>query len=206
MGMTGGLVRASEAEIARLRSSPSELPAFIEGDEWAPPLREVRPKGVLGWLLKISPITVSEIDPDAVPPKDYRPGPRRPGVDLDKAWQALHFLFTGTAWDGDEPGCFLTHGGEELGDEDLGYNTIRALSPARVRQFDEFLDQLSHEELRQRFLRERMVALEIYAKNSVRAGKLADKEIERLLELFDELRAFVKETATTGDWAIAYLT
>ena len=75
MGMTGGLVRASETEIARLRFNPSELPAFIEGDEWAPPLREVRPKGVLGWLLKLSPITVSEIDPDAVPPEGL---PTRP--------------------------------------------------------------------------------------------------------------------------------
>ena len=206
MGMTGGLVRVSEAEIARLRSNPAELVAFIEGDGWAPPSREVRPKGILGWLLKLSPITVSENDPDAVPPEDYLPGPRQSTIDFEKAWHPLHYLFTGTAWDGDEPGCFLTRGGEELGDADLGYSTIRALSPTQVRQFDEFLHQLSHEELRRRYDPERMVALEIYAKNSARAGARADEEIEHLLELFDELRAFVKDSAAAGDGAISYLT
>jgi hypothetical protein len=204
--MTGGLVRASETEIARLRRNSSELPAFIEGDEWAPPLREVRLNGVLGWLLKLSPITVSEIDPDAVPPEDYQPGPRRPTIDFDKAWHPLQYLFTGTAWEGDEPGCFLTRGGEELGDEDLGYSTIRALSPAQMRQFDEFLHTLSHEELRRRYDPGRMVALEIYAKNCAPTGARAVKQIEHLLEMFDELRAFVKETAAAGHGAISYLT
>jgi len=206
MGMTGGLVRASEADIARLRADPSALPAFIEGDGWVPPLREVRPKGLLGWLLKLSPITVSEVDPDAVPPDDYQPGSRQPTIDFDKAWQPLHYLLTGAAWDGDEPACFITSGGEQLGDEELGYSSIRALSPAQVRQFDAVLHQLTHEELRQRYDPERMVALGIYATKSGLLGAHAQKELESLLELFDQLRAFVTETAAGGDGAIAYLT
>ena len=206
MGMTGGLVRASQADIERLRANPSELPAFIEGDEWAPPVREVRPRGVLGWLLGLSPITVSEIDPDAVPPENHRPGSRQPNIDFDKAWHPLHYLFTGTAWEGNEPACYLTRGGEDLGDEDLGYSTIRALSPDRVRRFDEFLGQLSHEELRRRFDPTRMIELEVYEKRSAGATLPGDKELEHLLELFDELRAFLRQTAAAGDGAIVYLT
>jgi hypothetical protein len=64
MGMIGGLVRASEADIQRLRREPSELPEFLNCNLWAPPVREVRPKGVLGWLWRFSPITIEEVDPE----------------------------------------------------------------------------------------------------------------------------------------------
>lgn len=40
---------------------------------------------------------------------------------LDKAWHGLHFLFTGTAWEGDPPLNFLVSGGREIGDVDVGY-------------------------------------------------------------------------------------
>jgi hypothetical protein len=48
-------------------------------------------------------------------------------VDLDKAWQCLHYLLTGTARDGEGPLSFLLKGGQAVGEEDLG-----GLGPARV--------------------------------------------------------------------------
>src|SRR5262245_60929223 len=103
MGMTGGLVRASVGEIARLREHPSELPAFLEAGPWAPPSREVRPKGLFGWLLRLTPVRIHEVDPDAVPPPGADNDAGRPNIDLDKAWEPLNFLLTGTAMEGDEP-------------------------------------------------------------------------------------------------------
>ena len=207
MGMTGGLVRASEADIRRLRADRSALPDFIEGDVWAPPVRRVQPKGILGWLLRLTPITIEETDPDAVPPEGAQLGERDSHLDLDKAWQPLHFLLTGTAWEGEEPGCYLVRGGEELVDDDeLGYSSIRALTPEQISRFDEFLRALSHETLRQRFNRERMVALEIYSKPRDRNRSDGADEVYHLLEAFDALQAFVAATATRGDGAIAYLT
>ena len=206
MGMTGGLVRASEAEIRRLRDNSSELPAFLEGDEWAPPVRQVRPKGIFGWLLRLTPITVEEVDPDAVPPDDAAQGDGRPRLDLDKAWQPLQYLFTGTAFEGDEPGCYLVRGGEEMcEDEEWGYNSIRILEPAAVRRFDEFLGGLSHDVLRQRFDRNAMVTQKVYSRKQARNGSGEDEEMEHLLETFDDLRSFVAETAVTGDFLIVYL-
>jgi hypothetical protein len=114
MGMTGGLVRASEDDIRRFRVDRSGLSALIEGNSWAPPVRRVQPKGILGWLLRLSPITIEEVDPDAVPPEGATLVDPESHLDLDKAWQPLHFLLTGTAWEGDEPGCYLVRGGEEL--------------------------------------------------------------------------------------------
>ena len=80
MGMTGGLYRASTAEIRKLVEEPKSIEAFFEASAWAPPVREVRPKGVLGWLMKLSPVRVFENDPDAAPPPDYDRVTDRPHV------------------------------------------------------------------------------------------------------------------------------
>jgi hypothetical protein len=207
MGMTGGLVRASDDDIRRFRVDHSGLPTFIAGDTWAPPVRRVQPKGILGWLLRLSPITIEEVDPAAVPPEGARLIEPESHLDLDKAWQPLHFLLTGTAWEGEEPGCYLVRGGQELAEDDeLGYSSIRALTPYQVSRFDEFLTNLSHERLRQRFDYNRMVALDVYEKPRGREKAGADDEVVHLLEAFDALRSFVAVSAKAGDGAIVYLT
>ena len=206
MGMTGGLVRASEADIQRLRADRSSLPSFIDGDAWAPPVRRVHPKGILGFLLRLTPITIEEVDPDATPPEGAKLAEPDSQVDLDKAWLPLHFLFTGTAWEGDEPACYLVRGGEELvDDEELGYTSIRALTPDQIKRFDEFLGTLSHDTLRHRFDRDRMVALEIYSKPRGGREISAQDEMPYLLEAFDALRSFAAITAQRNDGAFAYL-
>ncbi len=208
MGMTGGLVRASEVDIRALRANRSRLPDFIEGDVWAPPVRRVQPKGILGWLLRLTPITIEEVDPDAVPPEGAKLVQPDTHLDLDKAWQPLHFLLTGTAFEGEEPGCYLVRGGEELAEDDeLGYSSIRALTPDQVSRFDDFLRNLSRDSLRRRFDHQRMVALEIYSKPRARdRARSYDDEVPPLLEAFDALQTFVAITAKRGDGAIVYLT
>ena len=207
MGMTAGLVRASNDDIRRFRVDRTRLPAFIEGDTWAPPVRRVQPKGILGWLLRLTPITIEEVDPDAVPPEGAKLSEPESHLDLDKAWQPLHFLLTGTAWEGEEPGCYLVRGGEELvEDDELGYSSIRALTPRQVSGFDEFLRALSHETLRKRFDYKQMVALDIYAKPRGRDKTGADNEMVHLLRAFDALQSFVAVTAKKGDGAIVYVT
>jgi hypothetical protein len=210
MGMTGGLVRATVEEITRLREHRSELAEFLECGIWAPPTREVQPKGILGWLLRLTPVRIYETDPDAVPAPGADEGPIRPSIDLDKAWEALHFLLTGSNADGgDEPACYLAHGGEDL-DSDLDdnvYSSIRALTPEQVASFDRHLGSLTLEELRRRFDVNRMTELRIYSRR--RRSKESDdydELLEHLIEAFEELRAFVRETAASGAGAIAYLT
>jgi hypothetical protein len=208
--MTGGLVRATVEEIARLREHPSELPEFLDCGIWVPPQREVWPKGILGWLLRLTPVRFYEADPDAVPPPGADKGPIRPNIDLDKAWAPVHFLLTGSDADGgDEPACYLTRGGEDLAvdDDDNGYTSIRALTPEQVASFDRHLQSLSLEELRRRFDRNRMTELRIYPRS--RRAKVPhddDATLDGLIETFEALRAFVRETAASGSGAIAYLT
>jgi hypothetical protein len=211
MGMTGGLVRASLEELARLREHPSELPEFLDCGIWAPPNREVRPKGIRGWLLRLTPVRIYESDPDAVPPPGAEHGAIRPNIDLDKAWEPLHFLLTGTALEGEEPACYLARGGEELvealDDEENAYSSIRVLTPEQVAAFDRHLSSLTTDELRGRFDVERMVELRIYSKRrGAKAPANDDGTLDHLIEAFEDLRAFVRETAASGAGAIAYLT
>jgi hypothetical protein len=46
-------------------------------------------------------------------------------LSLEKSWHGLHFLMTGDVWAGEPPLNFLTLGGEEVGDIDVGYGPAR---------------------------------------------------------------------------------
>jgi hypothetical protein len=86
-------------------------------------------------------------------------------LDLDKVWHGLHYLLTGTAWDGEEPWNYLLLGGEQIGDEEeheVGYGPARVLLPFQVAAFFQALATLSPAELSERFNPEEMTRLDIY--------------------------------------------
>jgi hypothetical protein len=87
------------------------------------------------------------------------------------------------------------------------YSSIRVLTPEQVAAFDRHLSSVSIDELRRRFDVNRMVELRIYSKR--RGGNTPandDRTLDQLIEVFDGLRTFVRETAASGAGAIAYLT
>ena len=59
--------------------------------------------------------------PPAPPPLELQPGEGNlgPDGDFEKSWHGIHYLLTGTAWEGDPPLNFLLAGGREL-DIELG--------------------------------------------------------------------------------------
>jgi hypothetical protein len=122
-------------------------------------------------------------------------------IEVDKAWHGLHFLLTGTAWQGSFPLNFIVSGGEDVGD-DLGYGPARALRSDDVRKIDAALEPLTRQELGQRFDAQRMTELQIYPDGWTHDP---DGEREYLLEYYTELRAFVRRTAEQGHALIVYL-
>src|SRR5688572_1450142 len=82
-------------------------------------------------------------------------------VDVGKAWHCLHYLLTGTAWEGEPPLNFIAIGGIEVGDVDVGYGPARAFRNRELRIISEALEQISADDLRRRFDGHRMDALEI---------------------------------------------
>jgi hypothetical protein len=122
-------------------------------------------------------------------------------LDVDKAWQGLHFLLTGSAWEGSYPLNFIVAGGEEVGD-DLGYGPARGLTSGDVRTIDAALQPLAPDELGQRFDAERMTELQIYPFGW---SHDPDGEREYLLDFYSDLRAFIRRTAEQGHALLVYL-
>ena len=82
--------------------------------------------------------------------------------DLDKAWHAIHFLLTGSDWEGEFPLAFLLAGGVPLKDLDVGYGPPRILSPGQVAEVDDTIGAISADELCGRFDANAMAEADIY--------------------------------------------
>jgi hypothetical protein len=125
-------------------------------------------------------------------------------LDIDKAWHGLHFLFTGTESGGEPPLDFLVSGGQEVGEEDVGYGPARAFTSAEVKQIALALEALSSEALRARFAPARMQELDIYPRIWDRPPE-EDDTLGYLLSYFEELRAFTLRLAAGGQGMLVWL-
>jgi len=191
MGMTCTLWRVSEADRRRLADLPGpEIEMFLFGERITP--QPATGGGLVGWLKRLSPITIEDPPPTPADPADRPTTQARGEIDLDKAWQGLHFLFTGTASDGDEPGCFLLRGGVDLGEDEIGNDMPRVISAEQVRQFAAFLSALSATELQRRFDPDRMMELEIYPEIWDRDPS-KDDTLQYLLDNVANLRKFLAQ-------------
>ena len=109
-------------------------------------------------------------------------------ADLDKAWHAIHYLLTGTAWEGQGPEAFLLAGGKTIGEVDVGYGPARGFSARDTREIAAALDQLPHEFLATRFDGATLDAAEIYPEIWARDG---NEGLAYITEYYDSLRSFV---------------
>lgn len=190
MGMTCTLRRVNETDLRRLRETPEQVRTFIHGEPV--PLETVREPGLTGFVLRLLGVTSQRVSETAID-ESANELINDDELDLDKVWDRLHFLLTGTFDDGQEPACFLVAGGEEIGNEDVG--TARIFRPDQVSQVATFLTGLSDDELARRYDPTRMTAVGIYSKRR----HPGDKEFETLLEAFKDLRDFVTETSARGE-------
>ncbi|MEZ0333429.1 MAG: YfbM family protein [Gemmatimonadales bacterium] len=129
--------------------------------------------------------------PESAPPSpslELAPGEEDlgPAGDFEKSWQGLHYLLTGTAWEGEPPLNFLMGGGRELELED-GENPLLTHSSADTRRIADALTQLSDEEVQRRVNPAEMRRLDIYP-------GIPD-EPEHMQYLLDDLRR-LRETVS----------
>jgi len=196
MGMYGVLWRVTPDDVRRLaKADDREIDEFLNGKPTATPGPQ-RAKGLRGWFNRISPITIETAE-------DYLDAPRGPSgakaeLNVDKAWHGLQFLFTQTAYEGAEPGCFLVKGGGELSANADDEGLMRVLDASQVAAFAAFLQNVSREELSRRHDPARMTDLDIYPSIWDRAEEDAQNRAF-LLDSYEELRDFVVAAAADGD-------
>lgn len=125
-------------------------------------------------------------------------------LDVDKSWHAIHFLLTGTAWDGAPPLNFITAGGTEVGD-DLGYGPARGLTSAEVRELAAALEAIPRESFLQRFDPPALAAAEIYPDIWDRTAEEDDTR-GYVAEYYEELRSFILDAAANSEALLIWIT
>jgi hypothetical protein len=212
MGMTCSIRAASDADIAAVLERPARLPTLLYGTEPLVPHPNVQVidltlKGVITaltprWLKRVGHASRSigtrarhrEADP-------WRPTSDGEELDLDKSWQGIHFLLTGTAFEGEPPLDFIVRGGAEIADVEVGISPARVLSGDEVRAIADAIERVPPEELRKRFDPERMREEGIYPDIWDR-DPADDDTLGYLIEHYTGLRAFVRRAADRGDGLI----
>ena len=202
MGMTCTLYRVAASDIRRLRDSPEAVEELFFPPGSTPPVVEVREKGLMGWLLHLIGVKISQVDPNWVPPEGEEELHDDRTLDLEGVWHGLHYLFTGTAWEGEPPASLLIVGGEDIGNEDDD-SPPRLIKPNQVREFSAFLASLTDEAFLRRFDAERMAALDIHP--SIWKQDKDPNPTELLQSGFDDLRKFVATAAEHAEAIVVHL-
>ena len=202
MGMTCTLYRVAAADIEALVRDAARVREVLYADDenWI----ITRPKGLVGFLLRFTPMSVETAtrkEPETPEDIDRL---SETECDLEGVWHGLHFLFTGTAWEGDEPACYLVQGGEDVGDDDFDLPP-RLLRPEDVRGFSRFLGDLPEDELRRRYDPKRMTEMKIDPAGWwQRPTEPAGAPLVQLLASFNDLRNFTDRAAAAGDGLIVH--
>ena len=186
MSMIGNLARISESKRIELHTKPELIEEFLYPDfvDEAPKEK----KGILAKIFGNKPAPPVEV-------KEKKEGlPEEDQIDIDKAWHGLHFLFTGSNWEGPFPPGFLVSCGKEVGDVDVGYGPAKSFTPTEVKEISEFLENLDDSELKSRLDPKKMSEMEIYPSVWNDDTNIED-EWEYAKYSLDAMKQFIKEAS-----------
>ena len=137
------------------------------------------------------------------PPMPSFPDTQAEEIDLDKAWHALHFWFSGGANEGRFPAAFLLYGGREVGSVDVGYGPARCLKSTEVSHLETFLRQYTPDKLKSWYDPLRLMDAETYPEFWDEADR--EEMIEYLIQNFEDLKGFVEKANTSNNGLILWL-
>jgi hypothetical protein len=195
MGMIGNLSRISDDTRISLLKDPEQINTLLypEFDE--------APQSKPGFLSRIFGKKDIHVLPTSRPPEAL---PEEDTMDLDKTWHALHFLFTGSDWEGNFPNGFLVSCGEPIGDVDVGYGPAKVFTPQQVDEIAAFLGSVDQIGLKQRFDPKKMHEMEIYP--SIWDNEAdPEQELEYVLGGLEELQGFIRETVDRKMALLVYI-
>jgi hypothetical protein len=114
--------------------------------------------------------------------------------ELDKAWHGIHFLLTGSAWEGEQPLNFLLTAGEAIEGSETGYGPDRVFTSEDVKQIDNALQSISKKEFESRFDPQKMMEEDIYP-NIWDRPKEEDDTLSYISEYFVEMKQYIHTIA-----------
>jgi hypothetical protein len=205
MGMYVALASLTDATITRLHADPPLAWQIVSPDD---PEAVTRARGApkrRGLLARLFGRRAAEAPAPAAPAPLVLAEDEGEILDLDKSWHGIHYLLTGTAWEGDPPLNFLVTGGHEVGDEEIGSGPARTYTAGETREVATALSALSDAELRARFSPKEMMRLEIYPEIWDR-DPAEDDTLGYLMEYLGLLRTAVATVVERGHGLLVTLT
>jgi len=128
--------------------------------------------------------------------------PINKAMDVDKAWDGIHFLLCGEKDGGDPPLNFVAAGGSPIGDVDVGYGPARAFTSQQVRAIAEALAPIDKAALDARFDAKQFAEIGIYPQIW---NEPKDVCLGYLLEYFEDLKGFLLRARDAGQGLIVYI-
>ncbi len=115
-------------------------------------------------------------------------------------YHGLHYLFTGSAWQGAEPLCYLLHTNRLLGLYNREHE-VRAINSKQLEAFELALKPIDHAELLKQYDGKAMTAAGIYPS----IWEIDDNEAKDCLcEDLDKLKSFLKAAKTRQEGALIW--
>ena len=122
-------------------------------------------------------------------------------LDIDKSWQAIHFLLNNDPWEGYGALFDVVLGGEALGEQDVGYGPARYLTPAEVKAVADALGEISSSDLLGKFDPSQLNKRNIYP-----SGWTGNPvELQYIGRNYTRIANFFQLAATNGEAMLLYI-
>ncbi|MBV6715500.1 YfbM family protein [Paenibacillus chitinolyticus] len=128
-----------------------------------------------------------------------------PGLDIDRSWEAIHYLLCGNISDGEPPLGYVVPLTSDKG-IDFGSFGAFSLRAEQVAEALQAMSELDEAQLRLRYDFPVMLKEEVYP---LEAGIVSDEDEDEffayMLQHFNEIRRFYSQTAAEGKGLIFYI-
>jgi hypothetical protein len=192
MSMIGCFYALKDEDLEAIIEQPARIKSL-----WDAPIIQPKQPSLIGKLFGVKAVAPPPEAKDA-----WKPSETPQEFDVDKAWHGIHFLLTGSDWEGEGPLAFILHGGREI-NEDLGYGPPHGFTSAEVKEISKALDAVNVQDLCDKADLGQFKANEIYPE--IWDSEPREECLGYIGESLKELRQFVSQTASANKALIAYL-
>ncbi|NGZ76753.1 YfbM family protein [Saccharibacillus alkalitolerans] len=157
--------------------------------------------GMIGYLKRIPEPRLSSLIHGGEDLYAYIHGEEGGELDLDKAWQGLHYLLCGDAFSGEGPLFDALMGGKPLNEDETEEIIVRYLTPDEVRNVAAALESVGRTELARGFEPDDMNEANVYP-----AQDWNDEgELDYLLGYYEPMRDHYRAAAAAGEGMLLYV-
>lgn len=186
MGISMGLQAASDEKIDELANDANALNKFIRAGGREESANGDALRAILANGSALNPQMKGLFNMFSSFKESQKLGP---SLDLGKGCHGLHYLFSGSPYQGREPQCFLMHGGRVIGKFEREFD-VRAITSRQLVAFSHEIQTIEDAELTRRYNGKAMIAANIYP-----VALWADDNPDGLTHLcakLSELKRFLK--------------